>query len=208
MPSSADRRAALVLGGLALVGLAVRVLLGGGAAPGEVAYRFGGDGGPSRDSAAAAAARLARPLEPGEVVDVDRASAGELVRLPRIGPGLAARIVADREANGPFGSLEGLARVPGLGAVTLRGLARSVVFSGRPRPALEPVPATGEERVAVNRATAAELDALPGIGPALARAIVEERTRGGPFRSVADLERVPGIGPATVRRLTSRIRIP
>jgi len=208
MASAADRRAALVLGGLALVGLGVRVLLGGGAAPGEVAYRFAGQAGPSRDSAAAAAARLARPLEPGEVVDVDRASAGELVRLPRIGPGLAARIVADREAHGPFGSLEGLARVPGLGDVTLRGLRRSVVFSGRPRPPTEPGRAPGEERVAVNRATAAELEALPGIGPTLARAIVEERARGGPFRSVADLQRVPGIGPATVRRLTSRIRIP
>jgi competence protein ComEA len=206
MPSSADRRAALVLAGLALLGLGVRLVLDGGAAPGAVAYRFGSDGGPTRDSAAAAAARLARPLDPGEVVDVDRASAAELVRLPGIGPGLAARIVADREAHGAFGSLEGLARVPGLGDVTLKRLARSTAFSGRARPAAS----TGLEapRVSVNRATVAELEALPGIGPSLARAIVEERARGGPFRSAADLERVPGIGPALVRRLTTRIRIP
>jgi competence protein ComEA len=129
------------------------------------------------------------------------------VRLPRIGAGLAARIVADREAHGPFGSLEALGRVPGLGETTLKGLARSVAFSGRPRaaPASE---APDVVRVAVNQATAAELEALPGIGPSLARAIVEERVRGGPFRSAADLERVPGIGPALVRRLTARIRIP
>jgi len=206
MPSSADRRAALLLGGLALLGLGVRLALGAGAAPGAVAYRFAADGGPSRDSAAAAAARLARPLEAGEVVDVDRAAAAELVRLPGIGPGLAARIVADREAHGPFGSLEGLGRVPGLGDATIRRLARSVAFSGHARPT---APHAGDAaRVAVNRATAAELEALPGIGPALARAIVEERARGGPFRSAADLARVPGIGPALVRRLTTRIRIP
>jgi competence protein ComEA len=60
----------------------------------------------------------------------------------------------------------------------------------------------------VNRASPAELETLPGIGPALAAAIVEERSRGGPFRSANDLMRVRGIGPALVRRVTARIRIP
>ena len=53
-------------------------------------------------------------------------------------------------------------------------------------------------RLDVNGASAADLEAVPGIGPVLAGAIVEERSRGGPFSSLADLERVPGIGP--VRR--------
>src|SRR5260370_4526984 len=44
-------------------------------------------------------------------VDVDQASAVELQTLPGIGPVLAARIVADRDSNGPFGSLEHLQRV-------------------------------------------------------------------------------------------------
>lgn len=55
--------------------------------------------------------------------------------------------------------------------------------------------------VDVNRATADELEALPGIGPKLAARIVEDRTRRGPFPSVEALDRVRGIGPATVRRL-------
>jgi DNA uptake protein ComE-like DNA-binding protein len=46
-------------------------------------------------------------------------------------------------------------------------------------------------RINVNRATAAELEALPGIGPVIARRIVEGR----PYRSVDDLDRVKGIGP-------------
>lgn len=55
--------------------------------------------------------------------------------------------------------------------------------------------------VDVNRATADELATLPGIGPGLARRIVEWRGAHGPFATVDDLEKVPGIGPATVRRL-------
>jgi len=63
-----------------------------------------------------------------------------------------------------------------------------------------PAPASGSDAltapVDVNRASAAELDALPGVGPATAAAIVTDRERNGPFVGVDDLERVPGIGPA------------
>ena len=53
----------------------------------------------------------------------------------------------------------------------------------------------------VNAATASELESLPGVGPATATAIVDERERNGPFLDVADLERVPGIGPAKLDAL-------
>jgi len=53
----------------------------------------------------------------------------------------------------------------------------------------------------VNVATASELEALPGVGPAIAAAIVTERERNGPFLAVDDLERVPGIGPAKLDAL-------
>ncbi len=52
------------------------------------------------------------------------------------------------------------------------------------------------EPVDLNVATASELEALPGIGPATATAIVEYRTQTGPFGSVDQLVEVPGIGPA------------
>jgi competence protein ComEA len=64
------------------------------------------------------------------------------------------------------------------------------------------------ERIAVNRASAAELDRLPGIGPALAGAIVADREANGPYRTPADLDRVRGIGPALVARLRDRILLP
>jgi competence protein ComEA len=55
--------------------------------------------------------------------------------------------------------------------------------------------------IPLDTATAADFEALPGIGPARARAIADERARGGPFEAVSALERVPGLGPATVARL-------
>jgi competence protein ComEA len=57
----------------------------------------------------------------------------------------------------------------------------------------------------INRATEAEWDELPGIGPSKARAIVEDRERNGPFRSIDDLARVKGIGPKLLERLREAI---
>lgn len=58
----------------------------------------------------------------------------------------------------------------------------------------------------IQTATAAELETLPGVGPARAQAIIEYRTR-TPFRRVEDLLRVSGIGRATFRELRSHITV-
>lgn len=51
-------------------------------------------------------------------------------------------------------------------------------------------------KIDLNAATEAELDTLPGVGPATAAKIVSDRKENGPFRTVEDLLRVPGIGPS------------
>ncbi|NOY25007.1 MAG: ComEA family DNA-binding protein, partial [Oligoflexia bacterium] len=56
----------------------------------------------------------------------------------------------------------------------------------------------------INTASASALEALPGIGPAKAAAIVTDRTDHGPFSSCQDLSRVTGIGAATVAKLAGR----
>ncbi|GGD71772.1 ComEA family DNA-binding protein [Paenibacillus nasutitermitis] len=64
---------------------------------------------------------------------------------------------------------------------------------------------TADGKINLNRATAAELDALPGIGEAKARAIVADREKNGPFRSVDDLLRVKGIGPKLLEKMKASI---
>lgn len=59
--------------------------------------------------------------------------------------------------------------------------------------------------VDINTASEAELDGLPGIGPSKAKAIVAERTRHGPFRSVEDLKRVKGIGDKVLDKLKGQV---
>ncbi len=55
----------------------------------------------------------------------------------------------------------------------------------------------------LNRATAAELELLPRVGPALARRVIEAR----PFASVDELVRVRGIGPRTLARLRGLVHV-
>ena len=78
------------------------------------------------------AAGVERP--PKGPIDLDVATAAELERLPGIGPALAARIIADRDSLGPFGSLTELDRVRGVGPALCKRLEPLVRFSGVPRP--------------------------------------------------------------------------
>ncbi len=59
----------------------------------------------------------------------------------------------------------------------------------------------GNSRVDLNTATEAELDALPGVGPVTAKAILSWRTTNGRFTDVAQLGEVDGIGPARLAKL-------
>jgi len=61
--------------------------------------------------------------------------------------------------------------------------------------------------VNINTANEVELDALPGIGPVLAAAIVEWRTQNGGFTSLEQLQDVSGIGPATFAELAPLVRL-
>ena len=92
--------------------------------------------------------RPPKPATPAAPVDVDRASAAELEALPRIGPALAKRILDDRAAGGPFGSLEGFQRVRGVGPAMAAALSGAVTFSGTPRPSI-----AGGVRVSGSRGT-------------------------------------------------------
>ena len=59
----------------------------------------------------------------------------------------------------------------------------------------------------INRATAGQLDSLDGIGPVIAKRIVEYRKVNGPFTSIEDLQKVSGIGVAKFAQIKSKLRI-
>ncbi|HET7224163.1 MAG TPA: helix-hairpin-helix domain-containing protein [Candidatus Eisenbacteria bacterium] len=101
------------------------------------------------------------------------------------------------------------ARVPPLAAESMAARAGSA-------PAPEPPPADSARpgvvrdtvaRLDLNRASARELDDLPGIGPVLAARIVAERVRRGRFERVEDLLAVPGIGPKLFARMRLRVEV-
>ena len=79
---------------------------------------------------AVAAVAAADSPSPGGVVNVNSASVEQLQLLPRVGPALAERIVAFREANGPFASVDELAAVKGIGERTLELMRPHVSTSG------------------------------------------------------------------------------
>lgn len=71
--------------------------------------------------------------------------------------------------------------------------------------ALAPASFSRAAPLCINDATAEELECLPGVGPALAAAIIERRETAGPFACEADLLAVPGVGEATLAGISPYI---
>jgi competence protein ComEA len=90
----------------------------------------------------------------------------------------------------------------------MKGIEEKEAVRGTEAAKLPSVSALGAEdagKIDINRATIEELDTLPGIGAAKAKAIVGDREQNGPFGSVDDLERVKGIGPKMVEQMKDKI---
>jgi DNA uptake protein ComE-like DNA-binding protein len=93
--------------------------------------RIDTDANGSRKTSSSVPASGSRKALPDKPIDLDLATSKEIEMLPRIGPALANRIVANRDSLGPFGSLAALKRVKGMGPASLDRLAPLVTFGGR-----------------------------------------------------------------------------
>jgi competence ComEA-like helix-hairpin-helix protein len=102
------------------------------------------------------------------------------------------RRLADPGSSDAGGTLAGAERMPEAAGSGTAGPQRT---SGRKKP-----PAG---KVALDRATAADLARVPGIGPKTAQAIVEYRAAHGPIRDLRDLLNVKGIGEKKLERIRS-----
>lgn len=160
-------------------------------------------------------ARAARTGASGEVVvDVaGRVARPGVVRLPA-----GARVVDAIERAG--GVLPGT-DTTGLALARLLVDGEQVLVDGKPGPA-RPGTAAGQPAgtglgsagstaatgpIDLNAATAEELDGLPGVGPVLARRIVEWRTAHGPFRSPEQLAEVTGVGDKRLADLLPLLKV-
>jgi competence protein ComEA len=166
-----------------------------------MAWRSMGGGGD--EGSTAPAARIERRADVPKMTLVH--VAGE-VRRPgvyRVG-GDSRVIQAVRIAGGPTRRAD-LSRL-NLAAPIADG--QQVIIPARPRPGAQggSVAAGGESGpVSLSSATAADLEALDGVGPALAARIIAWRDSRGGFSSVDQLDDVPGIGPARMEALKPRL---
>jgi competence protein ComEA len=172
--------------------------------------------------------RLGREAALTGRVDLNRADRAQLLQLPDVGEKLAENIELYRRASGGFRSVDELKNVPGIGAVRLRNLRPWVYVEAEESdaadaeaPPVRPVAMKGKGtltntpskkaegltgRVDINRASQEQLQQLPGIGPEMARRIVETR-RSAPFRTVNELRRVRGIGAKTLEKLRPYVTV-
>lgn len=85
--------------------------------------------------------------------------------------------------------------------------APSAAIGTGERPAPTPAPEPSATRINLNTASAAQLELLPGVGPAMAARIIEHRATHGPFRTIQDLDAVKGIGPRTIEKLRGLVTL-
>lgn len=105
-----------------------------------------------------------------------------------------------------FESCCGLSREDQLAIVFLASVCLLVAYLTRGHASVSEAVVI-DSQIELNRATAAELDLLEGIGPKLSARILEDREARGPFKSVANLQRVKGIGPKTLEKNRAYLRV-
>jgi competence protein ComEA len=166
-------------------------------------------------SAAIATDPATTSTQPATEVVVDVVGAVRRPGVVRVHGG--ARVIDAIAAAGGARPAADLSRL-NLAARVTDGSRVAVPNVGEPAPAVDPAAVSGSAAASgdtgapsgpinINTATAAELDALPGVGPTTAAAIVQDRAAHGPFRSVDDLGRVRGIGPAKLAQLHDLVTV-
>ncbi len=169
---------------------------------------------PGATAAAIAASAAAGPA----TLDVNRATEDELARVNGIGLARAREIVHRRTTVGPFTSLRQLAEVAGItdeivvtadpmlfideGLDTRNGTAVESTIDLRDGATTGLTNGAGLD---INTATATQLEALPGIGPATAKAITDLRKVKGGFADLQQLTEVAGIGSVMLATLREHL---
>lgn len=141
-------------------------------------------------------------LAPGaRIADALKAAGGATDGADTIGLNMARQVGDGEQIVVGIAPVKG--QPPALGSSVSSGSAAP----GAPGTASRPEKPAGAEAVNLNTATVQQLDALPGVGPVTAAAIVAWRDANGKFTSVDQLAEVDGIGPARLEKLRPLVRV-
>jgi competence protein ComEA len=140
-------------------------------------------------------------LQPGaRIADAVAAAGGTLDGADLIGLNIAQHVADGQQILVGIAPLPGQSATLGSGVTPATGGTASTSSSSAPT-------GTQSGPVDLNTATVEQLDALPGIGPVTAAAIVAWRNANGRFTSIDQLGEVDGIGPARLEKLRNLVRV-
>lgn len=142
--------------------------------------------------------------DPGfELVDINSAKPRDLMAIG-VSSSVAYKITGYRNKNGPFATLEDMAKAPG---ASLKMVDRFRDYLTCIVPESEVVePEVAEDKLSVNEATVTELMNV-GFTKAAANTIVAYRRKNGPYQNVYDLLKLTDISGKTLRKLGDRVRV-
>jgi competence protein ComEA len=144
-------------------------------------------------------------LTPGaRIADALQAAGGALDGTDTIGLNMARPLGDGEQIVVGLAPLSGQPRA--VGSTVSPGSADPPA-SGPAGPSKGPTKPKRGEVLDLNTATVEQLDALPGVGPVTAAAIVSWRQANGKFTSVDQLAEVDGIGPARLEKLRALVRV-
>ena len=148
-------------------------------------------------------ARIVQPSS--SLVNINTASSAELESLPGVGKVTAQRIIDYRNTHGNFDSPEDLVNVRGIGKSKLAHILPHITAMNTGSKVVQSQ--SSAAKIDINRATAKQLEQLPGVGPVTAKRIVDYRNTNGKFDKLQDLVNVRGISWAKLDVMRDMITV-
>jgi len=133
-----------------------------------------------------------------EIINVNYATIDQIDAIPTIGKAMAEKIVEFRKEKKGIQDLSELTDVQGMTKKKYATISKYLTVKGGKTD-------SQVKKLNLNFATLEEIDALPGIGKTIAKAIIDTRIQKGSFHSLDDLQDVPGLTESAFRKFEALV---